>query len=37
VENFIKVSVFVFIALWAQTKSFGITSEDVKIWSKKLI
>jgi len=36
-ENFVKVSVFVFIALWAQTKSFGITSEDVKVWSKKFI
>jgi len=36
-ENFIKVSVFLFIALWAQTKSFGITTEDIKVWSKKLM
>jgi len=36
-ENFIKVSVFLFIALWAQTKSFGISTEDIKVWSKKLM
>jgi len=36
-ENFIKVAVFAFIAIWAQAKAFDITAEDVKIWSKKIM
>jgi len=36
-ENFIKVVVFAYIAIWAQAKAFDITAEDIKTWSKKLV
>jgi len=36
-ENFIKVVVFAFIAIWAQAQAFDITAEDIKTWSKKFI